>query len=170
MEEITASGEDDEDEQRTYSKILTAIGDYRRRHHRAGPDILGLRPAGLDGDEGDHLTDAIDLYAHARVPNRLEDLRTRTAAERTAVLPPTSPLHPHHRTTCPGPAHASRDADHMKRSRRSWFTGTRRAAHRTNGPVHRPAPATLGQKNAARPVSGYPIVDRHPSSSQNGRP
>jgi hypothetical protein len=44
MEEITAPGEDDEDEQRTYTRLLTAIGDYRRRHHRAGPDVLGPRP------------------------------------------------------------------------------------------------------------------------------
>ncbi|MEV4868517.1 MobF family relaxase [Streptomyces syringium] len=92
MEEITAPGEDDEDEQRTYTKLLTAIGDYRRRHHRAGPDVLGPRPAGLDAEEWDHLTDAIDLYTHARVERRLEQMRTRTAAERAAVLPPTSPL------------------------------------------------------------------------------
>ncbi|MFF8618814.1 MobF family relaxase [Streptomyces sp. NPDC015350] len=92
MEEITAPGEDDEDEQRTYTKLLTAIGDYRRRHHRAGPDVLGPRPAGLDSEEWDHLTDAIDLYTHARVEHRLEQMRTRTAAERTALLPPTSPL------------------------------------------------------------------------------
>ncbi|WP_258311460.1 hypothetical protein [Streptomyces sp. NWU49] len=93
MEEITAPGEDDEDEQRAYTKLLTAIGDYRR-HHRAGPDPLGPRPHGLDGEEWGHLTDAIDLYTHARVQHRLEDLRARTAAERTALLPPTSPLHP----------------------------------------------------------------------------
>jgi conjugative relaxase-like TrwC/TraI family protein len=92
MEEITAPGEDDEDEQRTYTKLLTAIGDYRRRHHRAGPDVLGPRPAGLDGEEWDHLTDAIDLYTHARVERRLEQMRARTAAERAALLPPTSPL------------------------------------------------------------------------------
>lgn len=36
MGEITAPG-DDEDEQRTYPRLLTAIGDYRRRHHRGGP-------------------------------------------------------------------------------------------------------------------------------------
>lgn len=94
MEEITAPGENDEDEQHTYTKLLTAIGDYRRRHHRAGPDVLGPRPVGPDSEEWDHLTDAIDLYTHARVQHRLEDLRARTAAERTALLPPTSPLHP----------------------------------------------------------------------------
>ncbi|CAL9677122.1 hypothetical protein SUDANB105_08023 [Streptomyces sp. enrichment culture] len=94
MEEITAPGHDDEDEdeQRTYTRLLTAISDYRRRHHRAGPDILGPRPAGLDGEEWDHLTDAIDLYTHARVQHRLEQIRARTAAERAALLPPTSPL------------------------------------------------------------------------------
>ncbi|MFI6278048.1 MobF family relaxase [Streptomyces sp. NPDC050988] len=92
MEEITAPGEDDEDEQRTYTKLLTAIGDYRRRHHRAGPDVLGPRPQGLDGEEWDHLTDAIDLYTHARVERRLEQMRARTAVERAALLPPTSPL------------------------------------------------------------------------------
>ncbi|MER7000703.1 MobF family relaxase [Streptomyces sp. NPDC000410] len=92
MEQITAPGEDDEDEQRTYTKLLTAISDYRRRHHRAGPDILGPRPAGLDSEEWDHLTDAIDLYTHARVEHRLEQIRDRTAAERAALLPPTSPL------------------------------------------------------------------------------
>nr|WP_308299338.1 AAA family ATPase [Streptomyces sp. CL12-4] len=92
MEEITAPGEDDEDEQRTYTRLLTAIGDYRRRHHRAGPDILGPRPAGLDAEEWDHLTDAIDLYTHARVARRLEQIRARTEAERAALLPPTSPL------------------------------------------------------------------------------
>ncbi|MFF0836723.1 MULTISPECIES: hypothetical protein [unclassified Streptomyces] len=92
MEEITASGEDDEDERRTYTRLLTAISDYRRRHHRAGPDVLGPRPQGLDGEEWDHLTDAIDLYAHARVQHRLEQIRARTTAERAALLPPTSPL------------------------------------------------------------------------------
>ncbi|MFE2102634.1 ATP-dependent RecD-like DNA helicase, partial [Streptomyces sp. NPDC059468] len=92
MEEITAPGTDDEDEQRTYTKLLTAISDYRRRHHRAGPDILGPRPQGLEGEEWDHLTDAIDLYTHARVQRRLEQMRARTEAERAALLPPTSPL------------------------------------------------------------------------------
>ncbi|MEV5177782.1 hypothetical protein AB0L10_43825 [Streptomyces flaveolus] len=75
-------------------KLLTAIGDYRRRHHRAGPDVLGPRPRGLDGEDWDHLTDAIDLYTHARVGRRLEQMRARTAAERATLLPPTSPLHP----------------------------------------------------------------------------
>ncbi|WP_239768997.1 hypothetical protein [Streptomyces sp. CL12-4] len=92
MEEITAPGEDDEDEQRTYTRLLTVIGDYRRRHHRAGPDILGPRPAGLDAEGCDHLTDAIDLYTHARVARRLEQIRTRTETERAALLPSTSPL------------------------------------------------------------------------------
>ncbi|WP_317447715.1 hypothetical protein [Streptomyces collinus] len=93
-EDITAPGEDDEDEQRTYTRLLTAISDYRRRHHRAGPDVLGPRPQGLDGEEWDHLTDAIDLYTHARVQQRLEQMRARTTAERAALLPPTSPLLP----------------------------------------------------------------------------
>ncbi|MFD7861593.1 MobF family relaxase [Streptomyces sp. NPDC059783] len=92
MEEITAPGQNDEDEQRAYTKLLTAIGDYRRRYHRAGPDVLGPRPAGLDGEEWDHLTDAIDLYTHARIEHRLEQMRARTAAQRAALLPPTSPL------------------------------------------------------------------------------
>lgn len=38
MEEITAPGEDDEDEQHAYTRLLTAVSDYRCRHHRAGPD------------------------------------------------------------------------------------------------------------------------------------
>ncbi|MFF2205873.1 hypothetical protein [Streptomyces sp. NPDC058145] len=92
MEEITAPGEDDEDEQRTYTRLLTAISDYRRRHHRAGPGVLGPRPAGLDGEEWDQLTDAIDLYTHARVQHRLEQMRARTTAERATLLPPTSSL------------------------------------------------------------------------------
>ncbi|MDX2733468.1 hypothetical protein PV320_33180, partial [Streptomyces sp. PA03-2a] len=90
MEEITAPGDDDE--QRTYTKLLTAISDYRRRHHQTGPDVLGPRPQGLDSEEWDHLTDAIDLYTHARITRRLEQMRTRTAATRAALLPTTSPL------------------------------------------------------------------------------
>ncbi|MFE4925157.1 MobF family relaxase [Streptomyces sp. NPDC056661] len=91
MEEITAPG-DDEDEQRTYARLLTAISDYRRRHHRAGPGVLGPRPGGLDSEEWDHVTDAIDLYTHARITRRLEQMRARTAATRAALLPATSPL------------------------------------------------------------------------------
>ncbi|MFE7779432.1 hypothetical protein ACFU5O_37370, partial [Streptomyces sp. NPDC057445] len=75
MEEITAPGQDDEDEQRTWMRVITAVSDYRRRHHRAGPDLLGPRPPGLDGQEWDHLTDAIDLYTHARITRRLEQIR-----------------------------------------------------------------------------------------------
>lgn len=105
MEEITAPGEDDEDEQHTYTKLLTAIGDYRRRHHRAGPDILGPRPAGLDAEEWDHVTDAIDLYTHARVQRRLETMRARTDAERAALLPPTSPLRQQPPSDTNHPAH-----------------------------------------------------------------
>ncbi|MEU9446225.1 hypothetical protein AB0D42_36280 [Streptomyces sp. NPDC048304] len=91
MDQITAPGADDEDEQRTYTRLLTAISEYRR-HHLAGPDLLGPRPQGLDTDEWDHLTDATDLYTHARVLRRLEQLRARTQAERAVLLPPTSPL------------------------------------------------------------------------------
>lgn len=98
MEEITAPGEDNEDEQRTYIKLLTAISDYRRRHHQVGPDVLGPRPGGLDSEEWDLLTDAMDLYTRARVERRLEQMRVRTAAARAAVLPPPRPctnhLHP----------------------------------------------------------------------------
>ncbi|MFE7779440.1 C-terminal helicase domain-containing protein, partial [Streptomyces sp. NPDC057445] len=94
MEDITAPGQDDEDEQRTWLRVITAVSDYRRRHHRAGPDLLGPRPPGLDGQEWDHLTDAIDLYTHARITHRLEQIRERTTATRQALLPPTSPLHP----------------------------------------------------------------------------
>ncbi|WP_406291613.1 MobF family relaxase [Streptomyces sp. NBC_00624] len=93
MEEITAPGEDDEDEQLTYTKLLTAISDYRRRHPQAGPDVLGPRPQGLDSEEWDLLTDAMDLYTRARVERRLEQMRVRAAAARAAVLPPTSPRH-----------------------------------------------------------------------------
>ncbi|OKJ80705.1 hypothetical protein AMK32_23280 [Streptomyces sp. CB01883] len=107
MEEITApgTGDEDEDEQRTYTKLLTAISDYRRRHHRAGPDILGPRPAGLDGEEWDHLTDAIDLYTHARVQRRLEQMRARTVAERAVLLPANSPLRQPPPSPTSGPGH-----------------------------------------------------------------
>ncbi|MFE5407094.1 MobF family relaxase [Streptomyces sp. NPDC056580] len=105
MEEITAPGKDDEDEQQSYTRLLTAISDYRRRHHRAGPDVLGPRPAGLDGEDWDHLTDAIDLYTHARVQHRLEQMRARTTAERAALLPPTSPLRQEPPPPTSGPGH-----------------------------------------------------------------
>ncbi|MFE9924881.1 hypothetical protein ACFYQA_25935 [Streptomyces sp. NPDC005774] len=84
MEQITAPGEDEEDEQHAYLKLLTAISDYRRRHHRVGPDLLGSRPHGPGGEEWDHLTDALDLYTHARVQRRLEQMGPCTAAERCA--------------------------------------------------------------------------------------
>ncbi|MFF4746418.1 hypothetical protein [Streptomyces sp. NPDC001268] len=67
------------------------LGDYRRRHHLAGPDVLGPCPVGLGGEDWDHLTDAIDLYTHARIERRLKQLWARTAAERATLLPPTSP-------------------------------------------------------------------------------
>ncbi|WP_244529877.1 hypothetical protein [Streptomyces wuyuanensis] len=104
MEEITAPG-DDEDEQRTCTRLLTAIGDYRRRHHRAGPDVLGPRPAGLEAGDWNHLTDAIDLYTHARIQRRLEQLRARTTAERATLLPPTSPLRRQHPPDTDRPGH-----------------------------------------------------------------
>ncbi|ALO91319.1 hypothetical protein SHL15_0105 [Streptomyces hygroscopicus subsp. limoneus] len=52
MEEITAPGDDTEDEQHIYTKLLTATGGYRRRHHRVGPGIPGPRPAGLNSETG----------------------------------------------------------------------------------------------------------------------
>ncbi|MFF8431743.1 MobF family relaxase [Streptomyces sp. NPDC016566] len=92
IDEITPPGDDDENEQRTWMRLVSALSDYRRRHHRAGLDILGPRPAGLDSEEWDHLTDAIDLYTRARIERRLEQLRERTTATRAALLPSTSPL------------------------------------------------------------------------------
>jgi AAA domain len=91
MERITPPGHDDEAEQHVYTHLLAALSDYRSRHHRAGADILGPRPAGAIGEEWDHLTDAIDLYTRARIEHRLEELRARTAA-RTTDLQPPSPL------------------------------------------------------------------------------
>jgi len=91
MEEITAPGEDDEDEQHAYTRLITAVADYRRRHHRAGPDLLGPRPPGQDGQEWDHLTDALDLYTRARIEHRLEEMRQRTAQARAALGPSAGP-------------------------------------------------------------------------------
>ncbi|AEY86882.1 hypothetical protein SHJG_1607 [Streptomyces hygroscopicus subsp. jinggangensis 5008] len=91
MEEITAPGDDTENEQHTYTKLLIATGGYRRRHHRAGPDILDPRPAGLNSENWDLLTDAIDQYTHARVRRRLEQTRTRTAAEPATLCPHPTP-------------------------------------------------------------------------------
>jgi len=94
MEEITPPEVDNEDEHRTYLRLLTAVGDYRRRHHHADPDPLGPRPPGTDGEEWDHLVDALDLYTRARIERRLERLRERTTAARTATAPPTPLLNP----------------------------------------------------------------------------
>ncbi|MEU6071906.1 MobF family relaxase [Streptomyces sp. NPDC047082] len=105
IDEITPPGGDDEDEQHTWMRLITALSDYRRRHHRAGPDILGPRPHGLGAEEWDHLTDATDLYTRARIERRLEQLRERTAARRTALLTPTSPLPENSRPPTPRPGH-----------------------------------------------------------------
>jgi hypothetical protein len=94
IEAITAPGDDDEDEQHTYTRLITAVSDYRRRHHRAGSDLLGPRPPGPDGEEWDHLTDALDLYTRARIEHRLEQMRQRTAQARAGLLPPTVPGRP----------------------------------------------------------------------------
>ncbi|MET8680960.1 MobF family relaxase [Streptomyces sp. NPDC004647] len=104
MDSLTAPDEDDDAEQHTYQRLLTTMCDYRRRHHRAGSDPLGPRPPGMDGDAWDHITDAIALYQRARITRRLEDLRARTAAARTAALPTPSPAdeRPEH-----GPHHTS---------------------------------------------------------------
>ncbi|MFF3256999.1 MobF family relaxase [Actinacidiphila glaucinigra] len=93
IDNLTAPEEDNEDEQHAYTRLVTALADYRRRHHRAGTDILGPRPSGIDGQEWDHLTDAIDLYTRARIEARLEQLRQRTEAAR-ADLPPAPKVPP----------------------------------------------------------------------------
>ncbi|MFD0427402.1 hypothetical protein ACFQ60_02265 [Streptomyces zhihengii] len=103
MEKITPPGKDDEDEQRTFTALITTLSDYRRRHHRAGHDILGPRPEGLAGEEWDHLTNAIDLYTHACVARRLKQIRERTAAARTALKPRPCPS-----TSSPGPTTTAR--------------------------------------------------------------
>ncbi|WP_326581871.1 relaxase domain-containing protein (plasmid) [Actinacidiphila glaucinigra] len=108
---ITAPDEDNEDEQHAYTRLVTALADYRRRHHRAGSDILGPRPSGIDGQEWDHLTDAIDLYTRARIEARLEQLRQRTEAARADLpaaprVPPPAPRRGNrngHRTGRPRP-------------------------------------------------------------------
>ncbi|MGW3361073.1 hypothetical protein ACWDFL_37805 [Streptomyces bungoensis] len=45
------------------------------------PKSWAQRPHGLDGDDWEHLTDAIDFDTHARVRRRLEQMRQRTVAE-----------------------------------------------------------------------------------------
>ncbi|MGW9032516.1 ATP-dependent DNA helicase, partial [Streptomyces sp. NPDC055722] len=105
IDEITPPGEDDESEQHTWQRLITALSDYRRRHHRAGPDILGPRPRSLNGEEWDHLTDAIDLYTRARIERRLEQMRERNAAARAAVLPPGAPLRERPGTDTARPGH-----------------------------------------------------------------
>ncbi|MGP4004649.1 MobF family relaxase, partial [Streptomyces sp. 8N706] len=104
MDQLTAPGEDEDTEQHTYQRLITAITDYRRRHHRAGTDRLGPRPPGTDAEEWDHLTDAIDLYQRARIEHRLEDLRARTTAARAAALPTTAP---NGQRPAPDPHHTS---------------------------------------------------------------
>ncbi|MFJ5220524.1 hypothetical protein ACIP98_38315 [Streptomyces sp. NPDC088354] len=87
IDAITAPEEDNEDECRAYTRLVTALADYRRRHHRAGADILGPRPDSIDGQGWDHLSDAIDLYTRARIEARLEQLRQRTEAARADLTP-----------------------------------------------------------------------------------
>ncbi|MFE1199305.1 hypothetical protein ACFW6E_42430 [Streptomyces olivaceoviridis] len=131
MEEITAPGDDTEDEQHPYTKLLIATGGYRRRHHRVGPDIPGPRPAGLNSEDWDLLTDAIDQYTHARVQRRLVQMRDGTAAERATLLPPPHPCtHPR-----PTPTGTAGNARHLERNWTSWFrwcgpTRTARGGHR----------------------------------------
>ncbi|WP_277347755.1 MobF family relaxase [Streptomyces barkulensis] len=105
IEEITAPAKDDETEHRTYTQLITAINDYRRRHQLTTPDILGPRPAGLAGEEWDHLTDAIDLYTRARIERRLEQIRIRTALTRTEPPPSTTPPRKHFQPDPRQPGH-----------------------------------------------------------------
>ncbi|WP_159052612.1 hypothetical protein [Streptomyces bungoensis] len=46
----------------------------------------------MDGEEWGHLTDAIDLYTHARVQTAWNRCGPQPPAERAALLPPISPL------------------------------------------------------------------------------
>ncbi|WSM88192.1 relaxase domain-containing protein [Actinacidiphila glaucinigra] len=80
IENITAPGRDHAGEQHAYTRLITAIADYRRRRDHAGPNVLGPRPTGDDGREWDHLTDALDRYTQSRIQARLDALRRRSAA------------------------------------------------------------------------------------------
>ncbi|MFI8182427.1 hypothetical protein ACIF70_18180 [Actinacidiphila glaucinigra] len=91
IESITAPGRDHAGEQHAYTRLITAIADYRRRRDHAGPDVLGPRPTGDDGREWDHLTDALDRYTQSRIQARLDALRQRGTAARAGLAPPHQP-------------------------------------------------------------------------------
>lgn len=93
-----------------------ALADYRRRHHRASPDILGPRPPGAAGQEWDHLTDAL-----------APELASSTGWSRCASAPsrpePTSPRRPHRHHRAPhraanGPVPGAAPADRHGPARR----------------------------------------------------
>ncbi|MDX2817515.1 hypothetical protein PV410_34125 [Streptomyces sp. PA03-5A] len=91
IENITAPDRDHAGEQHAYTRLITAIADYRRRRDHAGPDVLGPRPTGDDGREWDHLTDALDRYTQSRIQARLDALRQRGTAARAGLPSPHQP-------------------------------------------------------------------------------
>ncbi|MEU2601003.1 hypothetical protein ABZ678_04765 [Streptomyces hirsutus] len=67
MEQITAPGEDEEDEQHAHLKPLTVISDYRRRRTAAFPPRTDHRPLEitcLDILRHDRLGGVIHEYRH----------------------------------------------------------------------------------------------------------
>ncbi|WP_326580813.1 relaxase domain-containing protein [Actinacidiphila glaucinigra] len=92
---ITLPGQDSAADEHTYTRLVIAIADYRRRHDDAGLDILGRRPTDDSAREWEELTNALNRYTHTRVQARLNALRRRKAG--------SLPLQPAPAPRPPGP-------------------------------------------------------------------
>jgi hypothetical protein len=86
MAYIPAPDPDDTSQQTLYTDLLTAIGQWRQRHHLTGDEPLGDTPPDeSERTQWQHLTDALELYQTSRVQDRLAKIRARRLEDRARL-------------------------------------------------------------------------------------
>jgi len=83
---IPAPDADDEDDQKLWHRLVTTIDDWRQRHHVTGDDPLGNPPTDQTRPEWDNLNEALSLYRHTRIQNRITSLHRTREGDRARLL------------------------------------------------------------------------------------
>jgi conjugative relaxase-like TrwC/TraI family protein len=130
VQQIPAPDEQDEEQKAQWRQLVTALAGWRMLHQTDADDPLGESPEETDlHAQWTELHDALTLFQHSRIQQRLAELRAQRESERARRgLPPTGGPAISRPTTVTRRAHRTVEDEQQRQQRPGPGLGPRRGA------------------------------------------